>query len=296
MAPLLRVFRSVWGMKKVVGIQSLVRELQQQGFAGVEASLGDVDRIAGGKANRAQWREALGEAGLQHVVGVYSSWQDYEGHWEDLPLDEHVRVLADQMHQAKELNPIHVNCHSGQDTWDTAESEAFFEKALRAQDDVGFACGVSHETHRGRILGNPWRTEKLLKKFPALQLTGDFSHWFLVSERFLYGTERDKQLWRCVIPRTQHLHTRIGGEQKPQMDNPKAVSSQEAVEVHSAIWSEVFRAQAKAGKEFCSATPEYGPPPYGKSEDTGAIACTEASRIRGLFHKAFSLRFAADDE
>jgi hypothetical protein len=44
-------------------------------IAAPQASLGDVDAIVGGRANRKEWKEALQLAGLQYIAGVYTSWQ-----------------------------------------------------------------------------------------------------------------------------------------------------------------------------------------------------------------------------
>ena len=44
---------------------------------------------------------------------------------------------------------------------------------------------MAHETHRGRILFNPWITCRLLDRFEHLKLCCDFSHWVCVSERLI---------------------------------------------------------------------------------------------------------------
>jgi hypothetical protein len=47
-------------------------------------------------------------------AGLYTSWQDYEGDWEDKPISAHVHTYTEQLEAAKELQPLHVNVHSGQ--------------------------------------------------------------------------------------------------------------------------------------------------------------------------------------
>mmetsp|Transcript_39045 Transcript_39045/g.76318 ORF Transcript_39045/g.76318 Transcript_39045/m.76318 type:complete len:284 (+) Transcript_39045:262-1113(+) len=280
---MIKVFRSVWGLPEVRGVKQVVAALQRGGFQGVEASLGDVDAIEG-KENRGQWRDALAEAGLLHVAGLYTSWQDYEGAWEDLAVSEHLGRWREQLEQAKELSPWHINAHSGQDSWGGDEQNDFFAQALASQEKAGLACGISHETHRGRILNNPWTAERLLQRHPDLLLTGDFSHWFLVSERLLQDSERERQMWNVVLPRTVHVHARVGGEQRPQYDACETSEERRAQRVLDNLLLEVWAARRAAGSSWVSVTPEYGPMPYSNSLlDTSVLVQREAERLRALF-------------
>ncbi len=52
--------------------QALFRHLKSHGFAGVEASLPDLGAT---RAERQAYTRALADAGLELVLGIYSSWQ-----------------------------------------------------------------------------------------------------------------------------------------------------------------------------------------------------------------------------
>lgn len=53
---------------------------------------------------------------------------------------------------------------------------------------------VSHETHRGRALFNPFITAHLLNRFPDLYITADWSHWTVVCERLFTHSVYDEEV------------------------------------------------------------------------------------------------------
>ena len=147
---------------------------------------------------------------------------------------------------------------------------------------------VSHETHRGRPLANPFVCHRLCAAFPALRLTLDASHWFLVCERLLGGHggggaaaaaaaaaegggsaaagcwEREVLLAMCE--RVDHIHARVGTPEAPQLTEvPPAGRAHAtawdaaAAAAHEELWEAVWRG---SGRRVLTATPEYGPVPY----------------------------------
>lgn len=80
---------------------------------------------------------------------------------------------------------------------------------------------IYHETHRGRILYNPWITRDICKVFPTLKLTADLSHWCVVAERIFdpaSGLDDDwQEILDIVSERTHHIHARVGYEEGPQV-------------------------------------------------------------------------------
>lgn len=62
------------------------------------------------------------------------------------------------------------------------------------QIEGGLGVSVSHETHRGRALFNPFITAHLLNKFPTLYITADWSHWTVVCERLLATSVYDEEV------------------------------------------------------------------------------------------------------
>ena len=76
-------------------------------------------------------------------------------------------------------------------------------------------------------------------------ITGDFSHWFVVGERLLNGSEREKRMWGKIIPRTAHVHARVGSEQRPQHDDTDSSDARAARQLLDDIWLKVRLAFAK---------------------------------------------------
>lgn len=67
---------------------------------------------------------------LKFICGVYTSWQDYEGEWENRSVDEHLAQYRDQLQRAQALGPEHINAHSGSDSWSREECEQFYSQAV----------------------------------------------------------------------------------------------------------------------------------------------------------------------
>jgi hypothetical protein len=65
---------------------------------------------------------------------------------------------------------------------------------LSLQIEAALDVSVSHETHRGRALFNPFITGHLLNKFPTLYITADLSHWLVVCERLLSHSIYDEEV------------------------------------------------------------------------------------------------------
>lgn len=302
MVPKLRVFASHWGTAPRFGNKflELLDGLKAEGFAGIELSLGDLGPDA---AARDAAVGAIGERGLRAIIGAYSGWVDYEGAWARAAPGAHLRTLAAQLDAVAALPPgvvAHVNVHGGCDTWDEATARGFLAEASglaaeflekcpsvgaahRARDAVGSAPahprGVSFETHRGRCLFSPWATLRYLERVEPLRLTADVSHWHVVAERLLDDGPTAALLDGEVAPFVDHLHARIGGENRPQLparpryytdaedlgppfgndDDPRACA---AVRAHVRLWRAVWDAKRRDGAAEVFATPEYGPPPY----------------------------------
>ncbi|KAJ3077815.1 hypothetical protein HK102_004948, partial [Quaeritorhiza haematococci] len=171
----------------------------------------------------------------------------------------------------------------GSDDFSEADSKAFFKSALEIQNQLleefrktrqdaegwNGVPTISHETHRGRILFNPWTTYRLLQEFEDLYITLDVSHWHVVCERLLVddeGNQTYKAFWDLVAARTRHIHARVGSPQSPQVPDPSDQHYSRFTAAHQKIWEKVWDAQrAKAEEEgkvavaWSTLTPEYGP-------------------------------------
>jgi len=180
--------------------------------------------------------------------------------WQDLPVDEHVVNLEYHFEEFIKYKPIHVNIQGGQDSWSIEENEQFFEKALEVQAKYA-PLTSSHETHRTRVLYNPYITALMVKRFPTLRLTSDYSHFVLVCERLLEHPTDDER-FRLFASRVDHLHARVGTAEHPQISDPS--ESKKECEQMQRWWEMIWDAQKD--RPYTTLVPEYGPAPYAMTD------------------------------
>lgn len=319
----LKCFRSLWGtpsaqqlgvdaaLKPHAYAAALFRHVRAQGYDGVEASVADLEALGG----LATARSLLAEHGLRVIVGVYSGWSDYEPAGLSQLFDS-VQAHVDRLHTQLERvctafpdaadRPVRLNAHSGADRWRRDEQLEFVARALALEEELPCAP-VCHETHRGRVLCSPWTTLELLDAFPRLQLTLDFSHWCVGSERLL-DTAQDHEWLARVLPHVRHVHGRIGTDQAAQLAEPdnRVVYGVET-ERFERLWSDIWRQQQQkprqdtpvdkdSADEWRSTfTPEYGPVPYAPRHhadpeaaayDVDLLCAQRAARERARFQAA----------
>lgn len=156
-----------------------------------------------------------------------------------------------------EYDALRINLHSGRDCMTRDEASAFFEEALRIEEQIGMPVG--HETHRGRILYTPWDTAYYLKQFDNLKVTADYSHWVNVCERLPVDQAESLAL---ANSRAIHIHGRVGYEEGPQVPDPSAPEYASQLAWHEHQWAEIETAHEQSQKDVLTFTPEYGPPHY----------------------------------
>jgi sugar phosphate isomerase/epimerase len=200
----------------------------------------------------------LKKVNFKLIIGVYSCWTDYEGLHEYKPVEEHLTQYRQQLTNAKVLNPFHINAHSGSDSFTDEEAIEFFAGAIQIEEELGLT--VSHETHRGRALYNPFRTLMLVNKFPKLKLTLDFSHFVLVCERRFDEHPKEIEMINKIASQTWHIHARVGYNQHAQIADLNDQKHERDVKAHERVWREVWKHDH--GREYRIVTPEYGPEPY----------------------------------
>eukprot|EP01041_Mallomonas_annulata_P006582 gene6582-13315_t len=271
-----KVFRSLWGVDYLKlnqtsitststssvfdKITGMLKVFKAKGIHGVECSLSDMGTTF---AERQLFAIACKDQDMECIIGIYSAWCDYEGTWDDLyhPIESHLSTFEKQLKEAVILNPVHINSHSGSDHWNESQSISFFHEAVHISEKYNIS--ISHETHRGRALFNPWVTERILNQVNGLKLTSDLSHWILSTER-LFTTPQEIKLLENLAPHVAHVHARIGSTQHPQIPLPITTTSLNHDErsLHERWWRMVALAHIRAGRQCMTLTPEYGPPPY----------------------------------
>lgn len=174
----------------------------------------------------------------------------------DAGFQAHLKNFQRNVEAAAEVKPLFINCHSGRDYFSFEEGSAF----IRFTNELSERSGVPilHETHRGRLLFAAHLTRQYLRAFPQLRLTLDISHWCNVHESLL---ENQEETVAEALARVDHIHSRVGHQEGPQVPDPRAPEWERALEAHFAWWDEVVRQKAEQGQSLTMTT-EFGPPTY----------------------------------
>lgn len=233
------LFRHLWGVTDPW--EQAFPQFAAAGYQGIESRMPDA-------GDRQRFESLLKQHRFQYIPQIFT---------EGRSVAEHVASFRKQLIEAASFAPRLVNAHSGQDAFTGDQSESFFEAALRIEDEVGVP--VAHETHRGRILFNPWTTAHLIDRFDSLKLCCDFSHWVCVCERLIND---QLPILRKAAGRCAHLHARVGYEQGPQVPDPRAPEFEPHLSAHEKWWRIVWQTQRRAGHRQSTLTPEFGPPHY----------------------------------
>jgi hypothetical protein len=229
--------RHLWGVDEPW--ETFFPTLKPKGYGAVDAALWD-------EASDSRLEDELQKNGLQFVAMVYSMGES---------VAEHLRCYEGVYKRALALKPLRIYAHAGKDSFTEAQQNEFFSAALSIDPRVAF------ETHRGRILYNPWTTARLMEKFPQLRLNSDLSHWACISESLLEG-KGEQAILKEAAERTDHLHARVGHEQGPQVSDPRLEMWKAQRDAHEGWWDQIWESQKRRGMEFSTLTPEFGPPPY----------------------------------
>ncbi len=230
----LAVFRALWGMTGAFDQQ--IEQIAAAGYEGVEGYLGATDLPAAQAASR------VAQSGLKLIMAGQVSDK---------------AALEPALLQLAEYQPSKIGIHSGRDSMTRDEGCAFFEAALRLEQQIGIP--VAHETHRGRMFFTPWDTAFYLREFPSLKIVADYSHWVNVCERLPDDQQAALDLANA---RAFHIHARVGYEEGPQVPDPSAPEYAGHLAWHERQWLAIASQRAAAGDALLTVTPEYGPPMY----------------------------------
>ena len=231
--------RHLWGISE--DWEAAFPRIKAAGYGAIETSVP-------ARGDQVRFRELLAQYELKYIAMVFTSGAN---------VAEHVHSFESQVEQSLALNPILINSHSGRDAWDESQIHDFFQAVLKIEAHTPVAVG--HETHRGRILFNPWVTRSLLAHFEGLHLVCDLSHWVCVCERLI---DSELDIIKAAARRCVHLHTRVGYEQGPQVPDPRAPEFSHHLEAHERWWDMIWDAQQAMGLKTSFLTPEFGPPDY----------------------------------
>ena len=207
-------------------------------------------------------------------------------------MDDHLASLEEQLTAAKLLDPVFVNSHSGSDSWSLEQSLDFFRRAEALAQKIGIA--LVHETHRQRVLFNPWVTRDVLTALPSLRVNADLSHFTVVAERVFDDGTMDTD-WPGILQRIADqcylVHCRVGYEEGPQVSDPAAPEYKATLETFESWWETIWTAVVARGDKVLYLEPEHGPPPYLHALPYTKVPVTDLWRVNSFIGERVSKKF-----
>ncbi|HZB12899.1 MAG TPA: TIM barrel protein, partial [Chryseolinea sp.] len=235
----LLIFATNWGFNG--SWDEFCSRIKKDGYDGAEAWYPAEENV------RNEFLAAFEKHKLKFGFLVGGSDNDYQ---------KHLQQFKTMLEGAASLKPVYINCHSGRDHFSFDQNKAFID--FTAQVNAKTKVPVYHETHRGRILYSAPISRQFMEKQASLRLTLDISHWCNVHESLL--TDQLETV-RLALSRTDHIHTRVGHAEGPQVNDPRAPEWKDAVNAHFAWWDQIVEQKRREGKLLTMLT-EFGPVDY----------------------------------
>ena len=235
----LQILATNWGFEGTP--ESFCKKAKNEGYDGVEIW------VPRDQAVREAYFNAIAKNNLSYGL--------LAGNW-GASFDENYEVFQSQIETAAELKPLFVNCHSGKDFFSPEQNQKFIDYGSLTSKRTGVP--VYHETHRGRVLFAAEVSKNYLRANPELRLTLDISHWCCVSESLL---EDQNDAVNEALDHTDHIHSRVGFAEGPQIPDPRAPEFKMAVDTHFGWWDNVVELKINQN-ESLTMTTEFGPPGY----------------------------------
>lgn len=238
----LRILATNWGFPGTM--DAFCEKAKKEGYDGIEIWW------PGTEAEVEEMFAALKKHSLD-VGFLYGAWQSNPAEH----LQEFKKVIERAATQTRQ-RPLYINCHSGRDFFSFEDNRKFIEYTNALSKQTGLL--ICHETHRARIMYAAHVTRQFLEAYPELRLTFDVSHWCNVHESLL---EDQGTTMEMALARTDHIHARIGHQEGPQVNDPRAKEWDEVVKAHFAWWDRIVEMKKKTGSRLTILT-EFGPPNY----------------------------------
>ena len=168
----------------------------------------------------------------------------------------HLKEFNESVRAAAAMDPLFINCHSGRDYFSFDQNSQLIQFTTNLSRETNVP--IYHETHRGRICFAAHITRRFLEAYPEMRLTLDISHWTNVHESLLVDQAETIEL---ALARSEHIHSRVGHQEAPQISDPRAPEWKEVVNAHFNWWDKVVERKAMTGGVLTMTT-EFGPPNY----------------------------------
>ncbi|MFC0182698.1 hypothetical protein SAMN04515674_12127 [Pseudarcicella hirudinis] len=229
-----------WG--NTLSFDSFCQNVKSAGYNGVEMDL----------PFESSEKQAILETLQKHdleLIGQY--WQSFES-----DLEEHAGNYEKYLRNLIEAKPVFINCQTGKDYFSFEQNKKLFDLAAQLSEESGIK--IIHETHRGKSLFAAHITQNYLHNIPDLRITLDISHWCNVHESLLADQQAAVGL---AISHTDHIHSRIGHPEGPQVNDPRAPEWAEVLQTHLNWWDQIVRIHQK-NDTVLTITTEFGPADY----------------------------------
>jgi sugar phosphate isomerase/epimerase len=238
----IKFFCPHWGSSHL-DFKLFLKQVKNAGYDGVEMSL---------PANTA-------EKNLIHKMIRDNDLILIAQHWETVTndFDAHKIEYRKRLVNLATVTPLFVNSQTGKDYFSFNQNAELIEIATEISQKYGVK--IIHETHRGKFSFAAHVTADYLQKLPHLRLALDISHWCNVAESYLVDQQDAVSL---AILRTDHIHSRVGFPEGPQIPDPRVSEWKEALQVHVGWWKRVVERKISEGQALFTISPEFGPFPY----------------------------------
>jgi hypothetical protein len=231
-----------WGQEQVEW-DVFSQRVKQAGYDGVEASLPFDEK------GKALILNSLQKNGLQFIAQHYETI--------DKTFELHYKQYEERLLNLAGAKPLFINTQTGKDYYTFEQNAQLITLAGTISKDTGIK--VVHETHRGKFSFAAHIASMYFKKIDDLRITLDISHWCNTAETFLHDQQEAVDL---AISRTDHIHSRVGYPEGPQVSDPRAPEWEEALDFHLQCWDKVVAIKQKENAAYLTITPEFGAPPY----------------------------------
>lgn len=235
----LEVYATKWGFKGTM--EEFCKKAKQDGYDGIEVWTPKKE------TERKNLLVLVEEYNLK--LGLLA------GNWGETH-QAHIEDFNTSLKNATAMHPEFINCHSGKDYFNQEQNQAFIDLSQKWKDDTEIP--IYHETHRGRMLYAAHVTDHYIKANKDLRLTLDISHWCNVHESLL---EDQQDTIASALERVDHIHSRVGFQEAPQIPNHDDPQYTGAVKAHFAWWDTVVE-HKKQKHQKLTMTAEFGPAPY----------------------------------
>ncbi|HEV7347336.1 sugar phosphate isomerase/epimerase family protein [Telluribacter sp.] len=236
----IKFFAPHWG--NVLPFDSFCQNVKAAGYNGVEMALPFA------KKEKEETIAILKTYDLE-LIGQY--YQSFER-----DLQEHLQSYEKHLWNLVEVEPLFINCQTGKDYYTFEQNQTLFEAAARIARES--SVRIIHETHRGKSLFAAHITQEYLTYLPDLRICLDISHWCAVHESLL---DDQNEAVSQAISRTDHIHSRVGFPEGPQVNDPRASEWAETLNAHLTWWDRVVEKHRAADTRLTINT-EFGPAPY----------------------------------